>query len=187
MPGCFWYPLCLVVYSCLLQGSVVLWLHMSPHNVCALRAVIFLVRSVHILWAPCLCIHSFICVRLSWCAIHHNSMQGPFLRISSLPSWLLYRSSALGFWGDVVRAAFQHIRSQNHPLSRKIGWGAIYGAIEQLLRLPCSIVPSHVTYVVGHWWGCLTAVRHRIHGESQNKSINSGPIAWDYIPQWILG
>ena len=49
MPGCFWYPLCLVVYSCLLQGSVVLWLHMSPHNVCALRAVIFLVRSVHIL------------------------------------------------------------------------------------------------------------------------------------------
>ena len=160
---------------------------MSPHDVFAVRAVLCLFGSVHISWSTCLCIHSWICGRFSWRAVHHNSMQGLFLRIHSLPSRMLSRSSAPGFWGDIVSSAFRHIRCQNNPQSRKIGWGAIYGAIYQVLWLPRSILPYRVVYAAGHWQAFLTAVRNIIHGESQNKSIHSGPIAWDYIPNWIPG
>ena len=135
-PGCVWYIIFLVVDSCLLRGSVVLWLHMSPHDVCAVRAMIWVVGSIHNSWATCLCIHSWISGRFSWLAIHHNYMQGLLLRIPSLPSWLLSRSYAPGFWGDVVRAAFQYIQCQNYPLSRQIGLVTIYGTRDQVLWLP---------------------------------------------------
>ena len=130
---------------------------------------------------------SWIFGRFYWLAVHHNSMQGLFLQISPLPSRLGYRSSAPGFWGDVLRAAFRNILWRNHPLSRQIGWGAIYGARYQVLWLPRIILPSRVAYAASHWQVCLTVVSHIIHGESQSKSIHSGPIAWDYIPQWIPG
>ena len=160
---------------------------MLPHNICVVRAVICLVGIVHISWATCLCIHSWICGRFYWRADGHNYRQGLFLWIPSLPSRLLSRSSAPGFWGDVVCADFQHILCQNYPLSRQIGLGAIYGARDQVLWMLRSIMPSQVTYSASHWRACLTIVIHSIHGESQNKSIHSGPIVWDYIPQWILG
>ena len=176
-----------MVDSCLLQRSVVIWLHMSPHDVCAVRAVLCLFGSVHISWSTCLCIHSWIGGRFSWRAVHHNSMQGLFLQTFTLTSRLLSRSSAPWSWGDVVRADFRHIQCQNHPLLRKIGWGAIYDARDQILWLPRSILPSRVACAAGHWRYCLTVVRHSIPGESQNKYIHSWPFAWDYIPKLILG
>ena len=62
-------------------------------------------------------------------------------------------------------ADFRHILCQNHPLSRQIGWGVIYGARNQVLWLPCSILHSRVPYAAGNWQACLTAVIHSIHGE----------------------
>ena len=106
------------------SGSVVPWLHMSPHNICAVRLVIYVVRSVHFSWETCQCIHSWIRGRFFWSAVHHNYIQGIFLQISSLPSRLLSPSAAPEFWGGVVRAASQHILFQNHQLSRKIGWAS---------------------------------------------------------------
>ena len=160
---------------------------MLPHDVCAVRAVIFLVGSFHISWATFICIHSWICGSLSWRAIHHNYRQGLFLRISSLPSRLLSRISGPVFWGDVVHADFWHIWFRNHPLSRQIGWGTIYGVRDPVFWKTRSILPSQVVYAASHWIACLTAVIHSIHGESQNKSIHSGPIVWDCIPKWIPG
>ena len=113
-------------------------------------------------------------------------MQGLFLQTFFLPSRLLSYSSTPGSWGDVLRAAFRHIRCQNHPLLRKIGWGAIYGAIDQVLWLPHSIPTSQDAYAAGSWRSRPTAVSHSNLRESQNKSIHSGPITWDYITQWIL-
>ena len=143
-PVYIWFPLCLVLDSCLLQGSVVLLIHMSPHYVCAVRAVLCLVRSVNISLATCLCIHSWICGRFSWRVVHHNSMQSLFLQTFPLPSWLLSRSDAPGSWGDAVHADFRHIIFQNHPPLRKIGWVAIYGARYQVSCLPCSSPTSWV-------------------------------------------
>ena len=131
---------------------------------CAARAVICVVRSVHISWATCICIHSWICRRFSCRAVHHNSMQGTFLQIYPLPSGLLSRSAAPGFWGDVVHASYQHIRCQNHQLSIQIVWDAIYGTSDQVLWLPCISPPYRVVYTVSHWWACLNAVSHSIHG-----------------------
>ena len=110
-------------------------------------------------------------------------MQGLFLIIYPLPSRLLSRSAAPVFWGYVVRAYFWNIWYRSHPLSRQIGWGAIYGAINQVLWLPYSIPHSWVVYTESHWRAFLTELIHSIHGESQSKSIHSGLIAWDYIPQ----
>ena len=104
-----------------------------------------------------------------------------------LPIQMLSRSSARGSWVDLVRADFRHIWCQNHPLSRQIRRGTIYGARYQLLWLPHFILLSRDAYSVGHWQACLTTVSHSNPGEYHNKSINSGPIAWDYIPQLIIG
>ena len=181
-PGCVWYSSCLVMNSCLPLGSVIIWLHMSPHDVCAVRAVVCVVGGVHILWDTCICIHSWICGRFSWSAVHHNYMQDIFLPISSPPSRLLSPSASPVFLGYVVHVASQHIWCRNNPLSRQTGWGAIYGAKYQVLWLPRSIPPSIVAYVASHQRACLTVVSHSIHGKSQSKVINSGIIAWDYIP-----
>ena len=147
---------------------------MSPHYVCAVRDVVCVVGGVHIWWATCLCIHSCICGRFSWSAIQYNSIQGRSLQISSIPSRLLSSSAAPGFWGDVVRAASQDIQWQNHSLYRKIGWGAIHDAIDQVSWLPRSNLPFRVAYTTSHWWVCRTAVSHIIHGEYQSKATPYG-------------
>ena len=117
-------------------------------------------RKCPYFWATCLCIHSWICSRFSWRAVHHNSMQVLSLKTLPLPIRMLSCSATPGSWWDVVRAAFRHIWCRNHPLLRKIGWGAIYGAIYQVLWMACSILPSQVAYIAGHWRACLTAASH---------------------------
>ena len=76
-----------------------------------------------------------------------------------------------------MRAAFRRIQCLNHTLLRQIGWGAIYGARDQVFWMPLSILPSRVAYEAGHCRAFLTAVRHSIPTESQKKSIHSRPIA----------
>ena len=50
-----------------------------------------------------------------------------------------------------MHAASRNIRCRNNPLSRQIGWGAIYGAINQVSWLPRSILPSQVSNTESHW------------------------------------
>ena len=139
---------------------------MSPYNVCVVGAVRYLVGSVHILWATCICLYIWICGRFSWSAVHHSFMQVLLLLTFFLPSRLLSRSADPGSWEDVVCAAFRHIWCRNHPLLRKIGWGAICGARDHMFWMPRSILPSWVVYAAVHWQACLDTVSHSNPRES---------------------
>ena len=136
-----------LVYSSGVSCSLVPYV---TSHFCVVRAVIWVVGGVRIWWATWICIHSWICGRFPWSVVQYNSVQDRSLQIYSLPSWMLSCSAAPGFWGDVVRAASQNIRCRNHKLSRKIGWGTIYGARDQVLCLPHSSPPSWVAYTENH-------------------------------------